>query len=193
MIESIWRVLAILGIITVFAPPAMHPQKTKSVDPMHTAQVQVPFVGCASDGQAGPIDPPRGRVHPVTLPARIAQRLAWYQAQDGPGILAPRAWHCFETYGSSGGSLFVSPDPIDHNELFSDNWKGFKGPAIQISVSVGGTSGRFEVASIIARVFPRHMAFLRDVISDGIEPASAFPADAPIPARPPAFPSSPFR
>jgi hypothetical protein len=47
---------------------------------------------------------------------------------------------------------------------------------VQLSISVGDTSGRFEVAAIIARVFPAHQAFVRDVIAEGIEPASSFPS-----------------
>jgi hypothetical protein len=72
--------------------------------------------------------------------------------------------------------LFVSPDAIDPKMLFSDDWKGFTGPAIQISVSSGGTSGRFEVAKVIARVFPAYKQFAQDVIAEGIEPASDFPS-----------------
>ena len=112
----------------------------------------------------------------MAISAAAAQRLAYYKAQYGPGVLAPRGWHCFSTYGSNGSSLFVSPDAIDPKMLFSDDWKGFTGPAIQISVSSGGTSGRFEVAKVIARVFPAYKQFAQDVIAEGIEPASDFPS-----------------
>ncbi|HEY3988350.1 MAG TPA: hypothetical protein VGM02_03560 [Acidobacteriaceae bacterium] len=44
-----------------------------------------------------------------------------------------------------------------------------------ISDEDGGTSGRYVVADMIARVFPTHRAFLRKVIDEGIEPASSFP------------------
>jgi hypothetical protein len=43
------------------------------------------------------------------------------------------------------------------------------GPAIQLTLSDGGTSGRFEVARVIARVFPAHRAFSDQV---GTEPAA---------------------
>ena len=46
---------------------------------------------------------------------------------------------------------------------------------MQISVSSGGTSGRFEVAKIVARVFPEYKAFAQSVIAEGIEPAGDFP------------------
>ena len=132
---------------------------------------QVPFVGCASDGQVGLHAAPAGKSKAVAISAASAQRLAYYKAQYGLGVLAPRGWHCFSTYGSNGSSLFISPDAIDSKALFSDDWKGFSGQAIQISYSSGGTSGRFEVA----RVFPAYKQFAQNVIAEGIEPASDFP------------------
>ena len=136
---------------------------------------QVPFIGCASDGQAGPQAAPTGPSKAVAISAAAAQRLAYYKAQYGPGVLAPRGWHCFSTYGSDGSNLFVSPDAIDSKTLLSVDWKGFAGQAIQISDFSGGTSGRFEVAKVIARVFPAYKQFAQNVIAEGLEPASNFP------------------
>lgn len=138
----------------------------------------VPFVGCASDGQVGPRKAPHGKAKTVPLSAELASKLAYYQAEEGSGVLAPRGWHCFSTYGSNGGSLFVAPQLIDSKIVFSDKWKGFAGPVVQISDSLGGTSGRFEVASIIARVFPAHKAFVANVVGEGIETAADFPSGA---------------
>jgi hypothetical protein len=113
----------------------------------------------------------------VTVSAEAAHRLAYYKAETGFGVLAPRGWHCFSTYGSDGSNLFVSPEPIvDSATLFSPDWKGLRGQAIQVSVSYGGTSGRFAVARTIARVFPDFKAFAQQVIAEGIEPASSFPS-----------------
>jgi hypothetical protein len=56
------------------------------------------------------------------------------------------------------------------------DWKGFAGQAIQISDFSGGTSGRFEVAKVIARVFPAYKQFAQNVIAEGLEPASDFPS-----------------
>jgi hypothetical protein len=150
--------------------PAHFPSREAPV-----SNVTVPFVGCPADGQAGPLDPPKGTPQVVHISKGIALQLAFYKAEQGFGVLAPRGWHCFETYGSNGGSLFVSPQPIDGKMLFSDTWKGFAGPVIQISVEDGGTSGRFGVARMIARVFPAQRSFVRKVIAEGIEPASDFP------------------
>jgi hypothetical protein len=160
---------ATAGTQTAFA------QGTPATKPAPSAAVTVPFVGCASDGQAGPQAAPSGQSLKIAIPAAIAHRLAYYKAEYSSGVLAPRGWHCFSTYGSNGANLFVSPDPIDSKTLLSLDWKGFTGPAVQISVSDGGTSGRFEVAKVIARVFPEYKAFAQRVIAEGIEPASDFP------------------
>jgi hypothetical protein len=139
------------------------------------AVARLPFVGCESDGQQGPFKAPAGQSKQLAIPAGAAQRLAYYTADERLGVLAPKGWHCFGTYGSSGTSLYVSPDPINVADLFSTNWKGFAGPVVQISYEYGGTSGRFGVAETIARVFPAHKAFVERVIAEGIEPASSFP------------------
>ncbi|MGD0547720.1 MAG: hypothetical protein ABR991_07800 [Terracidiphilus sp.] len=137
--------------------------------------IRVPFVGCESDGQVGPLKAPRGQNKVVSISAQAAQKLAFYQAEDGFGVLAPRGWYCLGTYGSNGSSLYISPEPIKPADLFSTEWRGFTGPVIQLSNSVGDTSGRFEVASMIAEVFPAHMDFVRNVIAEGNKLASSYP------------------
>lgn len=145
------------------------------VEPLLFAQTKVPFVGCKADGQVGPLEAPKGKDKAVHMAPEVAQQLAYYKAGYGDGVLAPRSWYCFETYGSNGSSLYVSSQPINAASLFSDSWEGFTGPVIQISNLVGDTSGRFRVAQIIARVFPSHKAFVRRVIAEGIKPADSFP------------------
>jgi hypothetical protein len=150
-------------------------QASPAAKPVPSAAVTVPFVGCASDGQAGPQAAPTGKSLAVAIPAAMAQRLAYYKSEYGPGVLAPRGWNCFSSYGSDGSNLFVSPDPINTSDLSSMDWKGFTGQVIEVSEMVGGTSGRFEVAKVIARVFPAYKAFAQKVIAEGLEPASDFP------------------
>jgi hypothetical protein len=170
LLASLAVCTGLAGILTGFA------QAKGTAAQVKPATVTVPFVGCASDGQAGPQAARSGKSLAVAIPATIAQRLAYYKAEYSSGVLAPRGWHCFSTYGSNGASLFVSPDPIDPKTvLLSNDWKGFPGQAVQISVSSGGTSGRFEVAKVVARVFPEYKAFAQSVIAEGIEPASDFP------------------
>jgi hypothetical protein len=135
----------------------------------------VPFVGCPSDGQLGPLPAPRGKDRRMAIWPADGQRLAYFKAEGGQGVLAPRGWHCFGVYGSNGSSLFVSPEHLDAEKYFGGNWKGFSGDAIQLSISYGGTSGRFAVAKIIARVFPARRKFVDRVIREDIQPAGSFP------------------
>ncbi len=137
--------------------------------------VRVPFVGCKSDGQAGPQPAPKGVAKIVNLDATAVKTLAFYKGEFDSGVLAPAGWYCFETYGSGGPRLFVTPQPLKTEALFSSNWLGFTGPAIQLSERSGDTSGRIEVARVIARVFPAHLAFARAVIQEGL-PAEDFPS-----------------
>jgi hypothetical protein len=154
---------ATLGSSQSIPAPAAHPGTSR-----------VAFVGCRSDGQVGLLAAPRGESKLVSLPPAIAQKLAYYKAEEGFGVLAPRGWHCFSTYGSDGSSLFVSPDPIKNSDLFSANGKGFTGDVIQVSVSLGETSGRFTVARTAARIFPAYQSWVQTVLAEGIDSENPF-------------------
>jgi hypothetical protein len=144
--------------------------------PVFAQTSTVPFIGCPSDGQVGPLAAPAGHARQLPIPPGTAARLAWYKAANAPGVLAPRGWHCFSTYGSSRATLYVSPGPLTAKLVLPGNgWNGFSGPAIEISNTYGDTSGRFTVAEIIARVFPAHRDFVQKVIAEGIMPANSFP------------------
>ena len=144
---------------------------------------RVPFVGCPSDGQLGPQPAPReGRV--PAQPARNAAQLAYYASRD-LGVLAPRGWHCLGLEGSNGSILIVTPEPHSFDDL--QNGGGLRGPAVQLSVSFGATSGRFEVARVIARAFPAYMGFARRVAAEGIGdplPSGPYPTDHMVRLRP---------
>jgi hypothetical protein len=171
--------LVFTGSVIVLAlamsrPSCSSAQTVPPTNQSHPLGVRVPFVGCASDGQAGPAKAPQGTSKVVATSPEIALRLAYYKAKYGSGILAPRGWHCFGTYGSNGNNLYVSPNQIA-DPIFLSHWNGFTGAAIQVSDVLGDTSGRFEVAEIVARVFPAHAAFVKSVVTEGIQPASSFP------------------
>jgi len=149
--------------------PSLLAQSKTSGSPQELS-ARVPFVGCESDGQGGPVQAPSGKSKLVRIAPDAANRLAYYKSEQGVAVLAPRGWFCFGTYGSNGAELYVSSQPINSSELFSPNWAGFVGPAIEIAWESGDTSGRLEVARIIARVFPIHKAFAERVMEEGIEP-----------------------
>jgi hypothetical protein len=148
----------------------------------------VPFVGCPADGQQGPVAAPKGQSKHLAIPQSAAGQLAWYQFNDDPsqptlGTLAPRGWHCFGTYGSNGFTIYVAPEPLSADKLiFGKNWHGFTGPAVQLSVRIGNTSGRFEVARVVARIFPAHRDYVKKVMAEHLDSTSdyyfgPFPAD----------------
>lgn len=151
------------------------------------APVRVPWVGCPSDGQQGPQPAPVRDRHATTpaLPAAIARQLAFY-VSDELATLAPRGWHCVGLAGSNGSFLIVTPAPHRAPELLSGTSR-LRGPAVQIAVSFGGTSGRFEIANVIARAFPAHLDFARRVAAEGLSeplPAGPYPADRMVQLRP---------
>jgi hypothetical protein len=161
-----------LVMIAAPLPPSLFAQ----IKNQHAAiGVRVPFVGCPADGQAGPLEAPKGSDKVVQIDSNAARQLAYYQAGNSPGVLGPRGWHCFGAYGSNGGQLFVSPMSYTTADFFSKKWNGFDGPAIDVAITTAATSGRFSVAQVIARVFPAYRAFVQHVIDEEIEPASDFP------------------
>ncbi len=138
----------------------------------------IPFVGCPAEGMSGPVAAPAGAAMPSGLPAPVAGRLALYRAA-GMEVLAPRGWHCIEIYGSGGAVLLVTPGVHGATEL--QGVRPLAGPVVELSYLNGWTSGRFDVARVLARLFPSQRAFVRQVIQEGLEPARAFPS-GPFPA-----------
>ena len=132
------------------------------------ALVPASFVGCPADGQTGPEAAPASAAIPQ-LPPAAAQALAYYAGPD-LGVLAPRGWHCAETYGSDGNNLLVTPQPLTPGELISAPPYIATGPAVQTSISMGDTSGRFEVAEIADRIFPAAHAFVASVQAENLAP-----------------------
>jgi hypothetical protein len=138
--------------------------------------VTVPFVGCKSDGMAGPADAPTGKPKAVGLSEDAAEALAYYKAEMGLGVLAPRGWHCFGTYGSSGTTLYVAPGLV----VAGMRPAPLDDAGVQISWRDGDTSGRFAVTEAIARVFPAFRKFADEVEKEGIGqafPSGPYPAD----------------
>jgi hypothetical protein len=135
--------------------------------------VSVPFVGCRTDTQTEPLEPPMGGPVPVPIDAKAALQLAYYKSATGLGVLGPRGWDCLGIWGSSGDSLYVAPTPMSRP---MDKWSGFAEPIVLVDRSLGYTSGRFEVAQVMARVFPGYKAFVKSVREMFDFPPSEFPS-----------------
>jgi hypothetical protein len=118
------------------------------------AQVAVPIVTCASDGQLGPQPAPQTPNVSVRVPEAMASSLAYYVSDEGPDVLAPRGWACLGLSGSDGSMLFVAPDKASVDAMIAKPGT-YDGPAIVTSLNIGATSGRFQVWEGIARYFPK--------------------------------------
>lgn len=117
-------------------------------------------MGCPSEGQAGPFDPPKGSPKAVALPAALAEQIAYYVGEQSQGVFAPRGWHCQVIYGSSGSTLVVTPAVVDTSQLYPSK---VRGPAVELEGANSG-SGRFQVAAFATLLFPTAAAeFIKDV------------------------------
>jgi len=133
----------------------------------------VPFVGCAADGQGGHVAPPQGEPKVVDSSTSPLEGIAYYQGEQLLGVFAPAGWHCHIWYGSGGSSILVTPTPIDTVDAPYD--AKVSGPAVELTVDDGGTSGRFEVATYGARLFPTALAgFIARVKAEHLAPDSEF-------------------
>jgi hypothetical protein len=133
--------------------------------------VNVPAIGCAREGQVGPLPAPQ---HPktvkVTIPGDTVGLLAVYfvdEAAANRGVLAPKGWNCFGIYGSSGSTLYVTPVLLSASILrrpaeLRDS------PVVALNWASGETSGRFAVAETAARLFPRARPFVELIQREGI-------------------------
>jgi hypothetical protein len=161
-------------ILAMCARPSLLVQATGAASNPQGTPVSVPFIGCASSGQIETLEAPKGTSISVPISLKDAETLAYYKSADGIGLLAPRGWFCEGASGSSGYALFLSPKPIHHG---LSGWEGLEGPAIEVNHITSENSGRYEIAEIIARVFPVYRA-LATRVWEGID-------------RP--FPSGPYR
>jgi uncharacterized protein YecT (DUF1311 family) len=153
--------LALINKFRTTLPPSLSQRRLVEAD--------TPAVGCPQDGQVGPQDAPTlPKTMRVVVPEGMASELAYYSASEGmgAGVLAPKGWDCFGTYGSAGSTLYVLPrklgDPIiDRPKKVKD------GPAVISNGFTSDTSGRVPVAQISARIFPLARTFVERVRGQG--------------------------
>ncbi len=174
-----WALLLGVGtvILALCAQPSLLAQATGANANSQRATISVPFVGCASFGQVKKLEAPKGTSRSVPISPKDAETLAYYESADGIRLLAPRGWYCEGTSGSGGYALFLSPKPIHPT---SSGWEGLEGPAIEVNhITSENGSGMYEIAEIIARVFPAYRAVARSVWEglDSAFPSGPYPKD----------------
>jgi hypothetical protein len=150
--------------------------KTSEVE-RQTSLVRVPFVGCESDGDDGRKDAPEGESQEIGLDRKDSERLAYYQSERSAGVLAPRGWHGFGTYGLWGSRIIVTPDPLKIDA--SDASDVDAAMCVKVSRYDGlKLFGRWGVANVIARVFPTQREYLKSVHPVGDPyPVGPYPKD----------------
>ena len=80
---------------------------------------------------------------------------------------------CFGSYGSAGSHLYVVPSNVG-GEILDRPGKVSRGLAVVASTAIGDTSGRFTVAEIGARIFPRAKPFVERVMREEIVDPNQF-------------------
>lgn len=152
------------------------PVYSRSAAARSLTAASIPFVGCSSSGQLQELEAPKGISKSVAIGAQDAKALAYYKSADGITVLAPRGWYCQGVSGSGGTALFLGPKPIVHS---SSGWEGLGGAAIEVNDISGENSGRYEIAELVARVFPPYQSFARRVWDlDSPLPSGPYPKDA---------------
>lgn len=150
--------------IVVSAASLTAQQSSAAQAPVQQTALSVPFVGCRSDGQVGPLNAPADKSTQAAIPSKLAQQLAFYKAKWGFGVLAPRGWYCFGDYGSGGDELYISPTAIDTANFLRG--LSFHGPVIALIHRLGSSSGMFNVAELVARVFPAYWQFPKSAMEE---------------------------
>lgn len=133
------------------------------------AQSKLPFVGCPSDGQTGPIDSPSGMSALPDVAPEMAEKLAYY-GTTSLGVLAPRGWSCIGLNALNGSILLVTP-----TELKDPAGTLVSGPVVQASRNLGGGAGRIDVAEVAARLFPITEAFVKATTGEAGGPKVTLP------------------
>ncbi|MBZ0149676.1 MAG: hypothetical protein K8F62_19335 [Pseudorhodoplanes sp.] len=143
---------------------------TLSLSQRPLTEARVPAIGCPQDGQLGPKKAPKlPKTVRIIVPEGMGPSLAFYSADESidAGVLAPRNWHCFGIYGSSGSGLYVIPRGL-RGPILNRPEKVKNGPAVIKRFFNGEASGRFGVARISARIFPQAHRYVESVRALGI-------------------------
>jgi hypothetical protein len=166
-------IAAAIGLPAIALAQETEPKVWVSTKDHPIARIAV--VGCASQGDTDnePSMPPENTEKIIEIDKKLSHRVSFYTAYGAPLVLGPQGWNCLEIFGANGNTLYIAPDLFHKEDLFAKDG-GFRGPAIEVSEVDGDTPGRFEVARVIARVFPAHKAFAQKVINEGVVPADTF-------------------
>jgi hypothetical protein len=132
-------------------------------DPARRAHV--PVVKCVNYVDGNLSEDERQTSHPSEreAPLPAASRLAYYTT-GYVGVLAPRGWSCVTFENPGGFEFWVTPEPY---ETTMRQPLG-TGPFVRIFAAVGDSnfSQHLAIATIAARFFPQHAAYVKEVIAE---------------------------
>jgi hypothetical protein len=138
------------------------------------AETQVPGAPCLTTGMTGETSLPNlSTAITLKVPAQLAGKLAYYKGTGAKGVLGPRGWTCRQYFGSSGSLLKIAPTggAFEEDAKYESSIK-YPGELIERTLSIGDTSGRYEVARVAARIFPIVNDFVNRVREQGITDTS---------------------
>jgi hypothetical protein len=136
-------------------------------------RANVPVVNCATDGKPAKAAS-QNHQQVATAPARVAPKLAYYTGELG-GVLAPRGWRCDSWFNSAGITIYVEPRGNAANGPFVRN---------MMAMDDANFSQKEIVATVAARLFPAHVAYVKDVVAQEHENDGGGTYDIPIGPHP---------
>jgi hypothetical protein len=113
-------------------------------------QSRAPTVNCVGNDEVDSSQVQKGASVPIPVEQPIAEQIAYYKAEHGSGIFAPKGWYCRAWNGSNGSFLAVTPKPIPPPYF---PLPSISGPAVTIATWDGESSGRVRVAVVASQLF----------------------------------------
>jgi len=129
---------------------------------------RVPVVNCTNYEQGALSEDARQTSLPreQDAPVPAASRLAYYTT-GYIGVLAPRGWSCVTFLNAGGFELWVMPEPY---KATMQQPLG-TGPFVRIFAAEGDSnfSQHLAIATVAARFFPKHIAYVKGVIAENMQ------------------------
>ena len=111
---------------------------------------RAPSINCVGNDEVDSSQTQKGASVPIRVEQSIADQIAYYKAEHGSGIFAPKGWYCRAWNGSNGSFLAVTPKPIPPPYF---PLPSIGGPAVTIATWDGESSGRVRVAIVASQLF----------------------------------------
>ncbi len=136
-----------------------------SAAPNPAVRAHVPVVKCTNyvDGTLSEDERQTSYPSERKAPSPAAKRLAYYTT-GFVGVLAPRGWSCVTFENAGGFEFWVTPEPYKTTMRQPLG----TGPFVRIFAANGDSnfSQHLAIATVAARFFPQHAAYVKEVIAE---------------------------